>query len=53
MKFLRFLMAEPVKAPELTQLADKIWTDPPAGAKMLALYICAGLAFRCYFPYSG
>ena len=45
MKFLRFLMADVEKAADIAQIGDKMWSNPPPGAKMLELYICGGIAF--------
>jgi len=42
MKFLCFVIADFDKAAEMSQASDKLWANPPAGVKMLALYSCFG-----------
>jgi len=45
MKFLMFVMMDVAKAAEMAQASDKVWASPPPGTKMLADYVCLGLAF--------
>jgi hypothetical protein len=45
MKFLRFMVADINKAADVAQASDKVWSSSPPGIKMLASYVCQGLAF--------
>ena len=45
MKFLMFGMFDVAKAADVAQASDKVWASPPPGVKMLADYVCLGLAF--------
>ena len=45
MKFLQFGMFEVAKAADVAAASDKFWASPPPGIKMLADYVCLGLAF--------
>ena len=45
MKFLNFAMYDVAKAAEVAQAADKAMASAPSGFKVLADYVCEGLAF--------
>ena len=45
MKFIRFSMVDMAKMAEATKASDKVWSSPPSGIKMDALYACMGIAF--------
>jgi len=45
MKFLRFAIIDVNKAADIAQASDKVWANPPAGTKILASYMCQGIAF--------
>ena len=45
MKFLSFAMFDVAKAAELAKASDKVWASAPPGIKILASYVCQGLAF--------
>jgi hypothetical protein len=48
MKFLQFAMYDVAKAAEVTQASDKVAKTP--GRKVLALYVCMGMAFPGVAP---
>jgi hypothetical protein len=48
MKFISFVMFDAAKAPEVAQAADKAAKTP--GRKVLAQYMCLGLAFPGVLP---
>lgn len=50
MKFLQFGMFDVAKAADLAAASDKVWASPPPGVKMLADYVCIGLAFPGHPP---
>ena len=50
MKFLQFGMFDVAKAADVVQASDKVWASPPPGVKMLADYVCLGLAFPGHLP---
>ena len=45
MKFIRFSVVDSTKLAEVSNVSDKIWTSPPKGTKIQALYSCLGMAF--------
>lgn len=45
MKFLSFGMFDVAKVADVAAASDKFWASPPPGVKMLADYVCLGLAF--------
>ncbi len=45
MKFLSFAMFDMAKAAEVAKVSDKVWASPPPGIKLLASYVCQGMAF--------
>ena len=45
MKFLSFATFDVAKAAELAKVSDKVWASPPPGIKLLASYVCQGIAF--------
>ena len=45
MKFFQFAMFDPAKAAEIAKASDKVWSSPPQGIKILADYVCLGIAF--------
>ena len=45
MKFLSFATFDVAKAGELAKVSDKVWASPPPGIKLLASYVCQGIAF--------
>ena len=45
MKFLQFVAMDMAKAGEVAKVSDKVWASPPPGAKMLADYVCLGIAY--------
>jgi hypothetical protein len=45
MKFFQFAMFDIAKAAELAKASDKVWSSPPQGIKILADYVCLGIAF--------
>ena len=45
MKFLTFITFDVAKAAEVAKASDKVWATPPPGMKILASYICQGIAF--------
>ena len=45
MKFLSFATFDVAKAAELAKVSDKVWASAPPGIKLLASYVCQGLAF--------
>ena len=52
MKFVRFLMTDVAKVAGVAQAADKVWASPPPGVKLLASYVCQGLAFPGVPPHT-
>ena len=52
MKFLRFAIIDANKAADIAQASDKVWANPPAGTKILASYVCQGIAFAGVPPQS-
>ncbi len=45
MRFLSFATFDVAKATELAKVSDKVWASPPPGIKLLASYVCQGMAF--------
>ena len=45
MRFLSFVTFDVAKAAELAKVSDKVWASPPPGIKLLAAYVCQGMAF--------
>jgi hypothetical protein len=45
MKFLSFATFDVAKAAELAKVSDKVWASAPPGIKLLASYVCQGIAF--------
>jgi len=52
MKFLTFAIMDVAKAAEVAKAADKVWASPPPGVKLLASYVCQGLAFPGVPPHT-
>ena len=50
MKFLQFGMFDVAKGADVAQASDKFWASPPPGIKMLADYVCLGIAFPGHAP---
>ena len=45
MRFLSFATFDVAKAAEVAKVSDKVWASPPPGIKLLAAYVCQGMAF--------
>jgi hypothetical protein len=45
LKFLQFGMLDVATVADVSAASDKIWASPPPGVKMLADYVCLGIAF--------
>jgi len=45
MKFLNLNLFDVAKAVEVAQASDKVWTSPPAGAKILSSYVTLSPVF--------
>jgi len=43
-------MFDVAKAADMAAASDKVWASPPPGVKMLADYVCIGLAFPGHPP---
>jgi len=45
MKSVIFAMMDVDKTAEVARANDKVWVSPPPGVKLVASYVCQGLAF--------
>ncbi len=45
MKFLTFTIFDVAKVAQVAQAADKVWSSPPKGIKVLANYVCLAHPF--------
>jgi len=51
MKYLVFVLVEDMaQATEVSKASDKLWANPPPGAKMAAAYVCLGNPFPAVLP---